>query len=138
LDPDEKIQFLFYVIFPSYVTIPVGVAGPVLIDGDYVAVPMATTEGCLIASTHRGCKAINESGGSITVVTDNGMTRAPLIRLPSVTQAAKLKRWLEDDNNYYLVEAAFNGTSRFARLKSVNTHFFFFWNVKCLMTDFLF
>jgi len=103
----------------GYVPIPVGVAGPVNIDGKPFTLPMATTEGCLIASTHRGCKAINESGGANTVVTDNGMTRAPLIRLPSVTQAAKLKTWLEDQNNYYQIATAFNSTSRFARLKSI-------------------
>jgi len=105
----------------GYVTIPVGTAGPVNIDGKPYTLPMATTEGCLIASTHRGCKAINESGGAITVVTDNGMTRAPLIRLPSVARAAELNEWLKDDNNYYQVATAFNGTSRFARLKSVTS-----------------
>ena len=90
-----------------------------LIDGKMITIPMATTEGCLIASTHRGCKAITESGGANTVVTDNGMTRAPLIRLPSVKRAAELCEWLKNDDNYSLVTDAFNSTSRFARLKSV-------------------
>lgn len=105
----------------GYVPIPVGTAGPVLIDGKMITIPMATTEGCLIASTHRGCKAITESGGANTVVTDNGMTRAPLIRLPSVKRAAELCEWLKNDDNYSLVTDAFNSTSRFARLKSITT-----------------
>ena len=104
-----------------YVPIPVGIAGPVLLDGKQVILPMATTEGCLIASTHRGCKAISESGGARTVVTDNGMSRAPLIRMPNIEQAAALSLWLTDAKNFASVAAAFNSTSRFARLQRIDT-----------------
>lgn len=50
----------------GYVPIPVGVVGPYIIDGVQVYVPMATTEGCLVASTSRGCKAINYDTGAVT------------------------------------------------------------------------
>eukprot|EP00013_Stygamoeba_regulata_P014021 CAMPEP_0177671868 /NCGR_PEP_ID=MMETSP0447-20121125/24985_1 /TAXON_ID=0 /ORGANISM="Stygamoeba regulata, Strain BSH-02190019" /LENGTH=726 /DNA_ID=CAMNT_0019179393 /DNA_START=395 /DNA_END=2575 /DNA_ORIENTATION=- len=104
----------------GYVPIPVGMAGPVLLDGEMVPVPMATTEGCLVASTHRGCKAITESGGATSVVLADGMTRAPVVRMPSAARAAQLKLWLDVPENAERVAAAFNSTSRFARLSSVN------------------
>ncbi len=82
-------------------------------------IPMATTEGCLVASTHRGCKAISKSGGARSTIYGDGMTRAPVLRLPSVVRAAELKKWIETTENFYQIATAFNSTSRFARLHSV-------------------
>ncbi|RZS29375.1 hypothetical protein BHM03_00063102 [Ensete ventricosum] len=84
----------------GYVQLPVGIAGPLLLDGRQYYVPMATTEGCLVASTNRGCKAIVESGGAASVVLRDGMTRAPALRLPSARRAAELKAYMEEPNNF--------------------------------------
>lgn len=102
----------------GYVQIPVGYAGPLLLDGKKYYVPMATTEGALVASTNRGCKALSTRGVS-SVVQDIGMTRAPCVRFPSVVLAAEAKRWIEAEENFPKVKAAFDSTSRFARLQEI-------------------
>ncbi|RLN34491.1 3-hydroxy-3-methylglutaryl-coenzyme A reductase 3-like [Panicum miliaceum] len=103
----------------GYVQLPVGVAGPLLLDGHRHYVPMATTEGCLVASTNRGFKAIAESGGASSVVLKDGMTRAPAVRFPSARRAAELKGFLENPANFDTLATVFNRSSRFGRLQGV-------------------
>lgn len=105
----------------GYVPIPVGVAGPLIIDGKEYFVPMATTEGCLVASTMRGCKAMNAGGGVTTVLTKDGMTRGPCVQFPSLIRAGEAKMWLDSEEGQKIIKKAFNSTSRFARLQSIKT-----------------
>jgi hydroxymethylglutaryl-CoA reductase (NADPH) len=93
-----------------------------MLDGTTYTVPMSTTEGALIASTNRGCRAITQSGGAITTVTGNGMTRAPVVRMGNIAEAAALKAWVEDETNAAELKAAFDSTSRFARLQNVRVN----------------
>ncbi|KAL8240416.1 hypothetical protein R6Q59_013771 [Mikania micrantha] len=92
----------------GYVQIPVGIAGPLLLNGMEFWVPMATTEGCLVASTNRGCKAIFVSGGATGLVLKDGMTRAPVVRFGNVKRAAELKQFLEDPVNFDTLAVVFN------------------------------
>ncbi|KAL3830554.1 hypothetical protein ACJIZ3_019356 [Penstemon smallii] len=103
----------------GYVQIPVGIAGPLLLNGIEYSVPMATTEGCLVASTNRGCKAIYVSGGATCVLLKDGMTRAPVVRFSSAKRAAELKFFLEDPLNFDTLSVIFNKSSRFARLQGI-------------------
>ncbi|SJX63248.1 probable 3-hydroxy-3-methylglutaryl-coenzyme A reductase [Sporisorium reilianum f. sp. reilianum] len=103
----------------GYMPIPVGIAGPLNIDGQIMPIPMATTEGTLVASTSRGCKALNAGGGVTTVLTQDAMTRGPALEFPSVVQAAKAKRWIDSQEGASTIKAAFDSTSRFARLSSL-------------------
>ncbi|XP_042376121.1 3-hydroxy-3-methylglutaryl-coenzyme A reductase 3-like [Zingiber officinale] len=103
----------------GYVQLPVGIAGPLLLNGRQYHVPMATTEGCLVASTNRGCKAILESGGATAIVLRDGMTRAPAVRLPLAKRAAELKAFLENPNNFEMISLVFNKSSRFAKFQGI-------------------
>lgn len=102
----------------GYVPLPVGVAGPLKLDGRDYQVPLATTEGALIASANRGCRAITLSGGATSVVTADGMSRAPVLLMPSLEEAGRLRAWVADPVNQAALEAAFNSTTRFGRLLS--------------------
>ncbi|PIN15714.1 3-hydroxy-3-methylglutaryl-CoA (HMG-CoA) reductase [Handroanthus impetiginosus] len=103
----------------GYVQIPVGIAGPLLLNGMEYSVPMATTEGCLVASANRGCKAIYASGGATSILLRDGMTRAPVVRFGTAKRAAELKFFLEDPLNFEALSLVFNSSSRFGRLQSI-------------------
>ena len=82
------------------IQIPIGVAGPLKINGEHAKdeffVPLATSEGALVASINRGCSAITASGGVNARVIGDKMTRAPAIKTESVVEAVKVKQWFED------------------------------------------
>ncbi|OJD27270.1 hydroxymethylglutaryl-CoA reductase (NADPH) [Blastomyces percursus] len=105
----------------GYLPLPLGLAGPLTIDGQSYFIPMATTEGVLVASTSRGCKAINAGGGAITVITGDGMTRGPCVAFPTLARAGAAKVWLDSEEGQTVMKNAFNSTSRFARLQSMKT-----------------
>nr|XP_051193033.1 3-hydroxy-3-methylglutaryl-coenzyme A reductase 1-like isoform X2 [Lolium perenne] len=103
----------------GFVQLPVGVAGPLLLDGRHYHVPMATTEGCLVASVNRGCRAIAASGGAASVLLRDAMSRAPVIKLPTAKRAAELKMFVEEPANFQALAAQFNKSSRFGRLQGI-------------------
>ncbi|KAF7159333.1 hypothetical protein CNMCM5623_004647 [Aspergillus felis] len=105
----------------GYLPLPLGVAGPLNIDGQSYFIPMATTEGVLVASTSRGAKAINAGGGAVTVLTGDGMTRGPCVGFPTLARAAAAKVWIDSEEGRSILTAAFNSTSRFARLQYLKT-----------------
>ncbi len=94
--------------------IPMGIAGPVAVDGGAADgefyLPLATTEGALLASVNRGLSAIHNSGGATARVTASGMTRAPVFQVAGVAEAEEVVQWV-DDNTDNLREAAESTTS---------------------------
>ncbi|KAF6749688.1 hydroxymethylglutaryl-coenzyme A reductase-domain-containing protein [Ephemerocybe angulata] len=105
----------------GYIPIPLGVAGPLNVDGTSYPIPMATAEGTLVASTSRGCKALNGGGGVTTVLVGDAMTRGPAIDFPSVALAGQAKAWIDSEQGHAILREAFESTSRFAKLKSLKT-----------------
>ncbi|KAM5532160.1 hypothetical protein V8D89_014185 [Ganoderma adspersum] len=105
----------------GFMPLPLGIAGPLKVDGLMYPIPMATAEGTLVASTSRGCKALNAGGGVTTVLTADGMTRGPAIDFPSIVRAAEAKAWIESEDGYATIKDAFESTSRFAKLQKIKT-----------------
>lgn len=68
--------------FTGVAQVPIGLAGPLRVRGEHARgdfyVPLATTEGTLVASYNRGMKICREAGGITTTVLDDAMQRAPL------------------------------------------------------------
>ena len=105
----------------GFVPMPVGFVGPLNLDGKDLYVPLATTEGALVASTNRGCRAISESGGAKSSVFADAMSRAPVFKLPSARAATEVKAWIEDSENFEIIRDAFESTTRFGKLRSIKS-----------------
>lgn len=118
------------------VQIPLGVAGPLKISGQFAKgdyyIPLATTEGALVASVNRGCKAIFQSGGARTMMENIGATRGPVFKTNGIVEGLKFKEWIEA--NIERLKSVAGKTSRHLTLlkidvrivgKNVFTRFYF-------------
>jgi len=103
------------------VQVPVGVAGPLRVVGEYARgdfyIPLATTEGALVASVNRGAKAVTMAGGARARVLRDGMARAPVFWTPSVEEARRLVEWVMGHMDE--VRRAAESTTRHGRLLEV-------------------
>ena len=76
------------------IEVPLGVAGPIQVTGDFASgsyfIPMATTEGALVASTNRGCSIVSKSGGIQVMSEFVGITRGPIFKTQSLEQVRVL------------------------------------------------
>ncbi len=84
--------------------IPLGVAGPLRFAQDSpgrlaqkeVYIPLSTTEGALVASVNRGCRALSESGGAMVWVERIGATRGPVFRVVGLEKQHLFTTFLKD------------------------------------------
>lgn len=78
--------------------IPVGIIGPLRINGLYAHgdfyVPLATTEGALVASYNRGTKIISLSGGARVLCLLERVSRAPGFAFNDLIEASKFLMWV--------------------------------------------
>lgn len=85
--------------FLGVAQVPIGLAGPLILDGEHAKgafyVPLATTEGTLVASYNRGMRVLSECGGVKTTVVKESMQRAPVFVFASARQARDFGVWLE-------------------------------------------
>lgn len=104
------------------IQVPVGVAGPITIHGEYAEgsyyLPLATTEGALIASVNRGCSLISAAGGAEVRILKDGMTRAPVFAADSIIHAKTICDWVMNHQDEIRAEA--EATTRFGKLTSID------------------
>jgi hydroxymethylglutaryl-CoA reductase (NADPH) len=86
--------------FTGVAQVPIGLAGPLHVRGEYAEgeflIPLATTEGTLVASYNRGIKVLNLSGGVLTTVADDCMQRAPVFVFDSAREARDFRGWVNE------------------------------------------
>ncbi len=108
--------------FTGVAQIPIGFAGPIQIHGEHAVgeflVPLATTEGTLVASYNRGIKVLNLSGGVTCTVSDDRMQRAPVFVFDSAREARAFRDWVEA--NMAAIREAAERTSSVARLLDID------------------
>ena len=118
------------------VQIPMGFAGPVKVNGDYAQgefiIPLATTEGALIASISRGMSVISAAGGARAKVFKDGMTRAPVLRVKGIDHAAEVMAWVDDNPDK--IQETVKGTTSHGQLLQIE----FFPNGRSLHMRFAF
>ncbi|MFZ3168660.1 MAG: hydroxymethylglutaryl-CoA reductase (NADPH) [Candidatus Methanoperedens sp.] len=104
------------------IQVPLGVAGPLRVNGEYAKgeyyIPLATTEGALVASTDRGSSVITASGGANVRIFKDEMTRAPVFRTKHVIGAKNLADWVNE--NFGRLKQKAEETTRFGELLSIN------------------
>ncbi|MCL2142008.1 MAG: hydroxymethylglutaryl-CoA reductase (NADPH), partial [Methanimicrococcus sp.] len=105
------------------VQMPLGVAGEVLIHGEYADgsyyLPLATTEGALVASVNRGCSIISKSGGAVVRVFKNMMTRAPVFKFNSLEETKAFYDWILLPETFDKLKKAADETTRFGQLLKI-------------------
>jgi hydroxymethylglutaryl-CoA reductase (NADPH) len=110
--------------FVGAAQVPVGIAGPLRIRGEHVdgdvLVPMATTEGTLVASYNRGMKALTLAGGVTTTVLEDHMQRAPVFAFDSAREARDFVRFVEDHVGDLRAAAA--ATTRHGELEGIECY----------------
>jgi hydroxymethylglutaryl-CoA reductase (NADPH) len=107
--------------FLGMTRIPTGVIGPLQVQGKWAKgdyyVPLATTEGALVASYNRGAKATRLSGGITALCLAEGVQRAPVFRFDNLMEVSAFLGWALAQEEAYRQIVGQN--SRYARLQGL-------------------
>lgn len=110
--------------FTGAIQIPLGFAGPLTVNGEHAQgdflIPLATTEGTLVASYNRGIKILNLSGGVTCSIVGDSMQRAPVFSFDNARQARNFSKWVNDNLEQIREEA--EATSSVAKLQYIDTY----------------
>lgn len=110
--------------FTGVAQVPIGFAGPMLVNGEAAQgdfyVPMATTEGTLVASYSRGMRLTREAGGIKTTVIDDAMQRAPMFAFADAREALAFGKWVEA--NFAHIKVACEETTSVGKLRDIEQY----------------
>ncbi len=110
--------------FIGVAQVPMGIAGPIHINGEYAngdfLIPMATSEGTLVASYNRGIKIVNLCGGAKCTVQRDAMQRAPVFVFEDARAARDFVDWVKVHFAKIAEEA--EATSSVARLQYIDPY----------------
>lgn len=83
--------------FIGTVKVPVGIAGPLRINGLFAQgeyyLPLATTEAALVASYSRGAQLITAAGGCTAILLNEGVNRAPGFAFQTLEEVGRFTAW---------------------------------------------
>lgn len=87
--------------FVGVAQVPLGIVGPLKINGEHAHgtfyVPLATTEGALIATYQRGAIAITKAGGANVSINSDENYLDPVFILKNMADAQGFTRWARDN-----------------------------------------
>lgn len=103
---------------------PLGLAGPLKVNGEHAKgdfyVPMATTEGTLVASYSRGMRILSEIGGVKTTIIERYMQRAPVFHCEDARKARDLGVWLRA--NFDMIKLVAESTTSVGKLSHIEEY----------------
>ena len=110
--------------FVGVAQVPIGIAGPLSVRGEHAngefVVPLATTEGTLVASYNRGMKLLNMGGGVKVTVVDDAMQRAPVFVFEDARYARDFVEWIKE--NFNLIQGIAASTSSMVTLTYIDPY----------------
>lgn len=104
--------------------VPTGVVGPLRVigsaaQGDFY-LPLATSEGALVASYHRGAKAARLSGGITSICLIEGVQRSPVFKFANIGDLGLFLIWtLQQVDKFKEITSK---SSRYAQLMDVRSN----------------
>ena len=110
--------------FMGVAQVPIGLAGPLRIDGEHARgdffVPLATSEGTLVASYNRGMRLLSESGGVKTTVVEQFMQRSPVFMFDDAQKARDFGEWVTE--NFDTIKDVAETTTRVGKLINIGQY----------------
>jgi hydroxymethylglutaryl-CoA reductase (NADPH) len=110
--------------FIGMAQVPVGLIGPLRVSGlhlrEDVFVPLATSEGALVASYDRGARLLSRAGGVVCALAEEQVQRAPAFAFATLAQAAHFAAWATEQDAAFREIAA--RESRHGRLTGMRAY----------------